>query len=786
MHLGRAAGALRGTQAIAGVDRLALSRHHPLTLVGPAADQRIQLACRGACRLLDSRQAHRQRGPIVAQRCAALGDQLRLDIELGQAIRVDHPDDLGAPPRLLRCTHLCESLVARVVQIVAPGTQLGHASFSLHRSLGVRRALDRRRAKPLDVVRELLREPVQRLLLGAHPLELAALPGDFAQKLLGLSLRNSLGVLGATSFAARSLVRSARVSRLPRRQRRRLTCVLKLLLLSLHASLQIGKLAFNDVALRTQLEQRVAAGQAHDAILGNDIATARRGPPAYGQLRTQRERGGQVGYPHDARQQARDLTLWVAPQRFGERAAARGARGLDDRRGSSGSTSATGASRRRRDDERAAPAGEWRHGVRSDAVAAQRVSERGGDRSPQRRFDLQAFADQRPASRARSAREAVVGPRQGRIERGDPAAGRGNISLRLRQSRLRLGGHGSRLLGLLSRCGQPRVCVFGRCLGRACEGRRLVALAICLALPGLERSQPWRSRLELLVQRGALALLSVELGRARAELGGDVCRLCCALQIGQLALDKLELGLGGLRQLGHHLAGVAGRTRPARLDCRPLGRQAFGVATQGTHLGVQLGGRDAQLGELGAQRVERRSPAALRLSPPRDRLRQLGRKLLGDLERGERAVSSGARVLDLTLLLGGRGGRAAPALAGRGQQAFGQLAAGRPTRFELLCLGGQPACLRTQLGKHVADALEVRLGLAELCLRLPPTPLVAAHSGGFLEQRAALLGAQRERLVDHALADEQKGVVGQVAGVQQLDEIPQPDPLPIEQVLALA
>ena len=69
---------------------------------------------------------------------------------------------------------------------------------------------------------------------------------------------------------------------------------------------------------------------------------------------------------------------------------------------------------------------------------------------------------------------------------------------------------------------------------------------------------------------------------------------------------------------------------------------------------------------------------------------------------------------------------------------------------------------------------------------MAPPALVAAHAGRFLEQRPTLLGPQCQRLVDHALADEQEGVVGQVTGVEQLDQVAQPDALAIEQVLALA
>ena len=63
---------------------------------------------------------------------------------------------------------------------------------------------------------------------------------------------------------------------------------------------------------------------------------------------------------------------------------------------------------------------------------------------------------------------------------------------------------------------------------------------------------------------------------------------------------------------------------------------------------------------------------------------------------------------------------------------------------------------------------------------------MASHAGCLLEQRSAFLGAQGERLIDHALADEEEGVVGQVGGIEEIDEVAQAHLLAIEQVLVLA
>ena len=55
------------------------------------------------------------------------------------------------------------------------------------------------------------------------------------------------------------------------------------------------------------------------------------------------------------------------------------------------------------------------------------------------------------------------------------------------------------------------------------------------------------------------------------------------------------------------------------------------------------------------------------------------------------------------------------------------------------------------LGEDVLDAGEVGLRLGQLLFSAPLPSLVAADAGHLFKQRAALLGAQGERLVHHAL-----------------------------------
>ena len=182
------------------------------------------------------------------------------------------------------------------------------------------------------------------------------------------------------------------------------------------------------------------------------------------------------------------------------------------------------------------------------------------------------------------------------------------------------------------------------------------------------------------------------------------------------------------------------------------------------------------------------APVALLLGPGAELGRQRGGRRFGGLHLGHGAIGLGA------------GGGAARAGRGRRDPAVScQRACAASSTADttsssavdfaarlLLGLRRQPARLRPQLGDDVLDPREVRLGLDELLLRAAPAALVAADAGDLLEQRPPLLGPQRERLVDHALADEQERVVGEVRGIEQVDEVAQADPLLVQEVVVLA
>ncbi len=74
----------------------------------------------------------------------------------------------------------------------------------------------------------------------------------------------------------------------------------------------------------------------------------------------------------------------------------------------------------------------------------------------------------------------------------------------------------------------------------------------------------------------------------------------------------------------------------------------------------------------------------------------------------------------------------------------------------------------------------------QLVLCPPPATFVAPHAGDLLEQRPSLLRAQGQGLIDHSLPDEQERVVGEVRGIEQVDEVAQADPLLVQEVVVLA
>jgi len=82
--------------------------------------------------------------------------------------------------------------------------------------------------------------------------------------------------------------------------------------------------------------------------------------------------------------------------------------------------------------------------------------------------------------------------------------------------------------------------------------------------------------------------------------------------------------------------------------------------------------------------------------------------------------------------------------------------------------------------------LQIALGFFQAAKRFGAAGLVVSDARSFLEERAPLIGAQRQGLFDQALADDRVGALGQTAGRQQIGHIFQPHLLAVDEVFVLA
>ena len=239
---------------------------------------------------------------------------------------------------------------------------------------------------------------------------------------------------------------------------------------------------------------------------------------------------------------------------------------------------------------------------------------------------------------------------------------------------------------------------------------------------------------------------------------------------------------------GHRLG-----ERPAvRLEVRLRGGTLAGDPRPVAGRGLQLAGRP-RLAQARGRSVPRARPRAPRDARPRapsvPPSTSRSRRPRSRRARAPRAPAPLSARSASRPLLGRRGPRRGlvPAAMRRDDQRRRQLLArGQPRRL-LLGELAQAARLRPELGEDVVDAREVGLGLGELLLGACRRRRSWRRTpGDLLEQGPALLGPQGERLVDHALADEQERVLGEVRAVEQVDEVAQPDALAVEQVVVLA
>ena len=276
---------------------------------------------------------------------------------------------------------------------------------------------------------------------------------------------------------------------------------------------------------------------------------------------------------------------------------------------------------------------------------------------------------------------------------------------------------------------------------------------------------------------GQLLALCLARGAQRPELGEGVGQL--AVRLGEHPLEVEIARRDRCRQRATS-GGQLGLGRG------PFVEQAPPIAFQRLELRGEARVADLRRADGGLRRVMGLASLAFERGPDGELAGQRRRRRLGGHERGHRPIGGVARRVAIRLGDGQPRGGLVPARVHREQQGARELVRGGLPGRLLLGLGGQPPRLRPELAEDVLRPGQVRLGLDELFLGAASPALMAADPGDLLEQRPPLLGAQRQGLVDHALPDEQEGVVGEVRGVEQVDQVAQPDPALVEEVVVLA
>ena len=565
----------------------------------------------------------------------------------------------------------------------------------------------------------------------------------------------------------------------------------------LYLDIHVGELTRPPFDLVAPLEGRLGPAQPNEPLRRHDVPSDADRLPALGEPGQQRQGCLQAGQPDGRPQELPGHAGRVAPDRLGQGATPGVAGPLRH-----AAARRVGCGGRQAQRQVPTPLAQGDDVRLVHHVGLDRGAQRGLHRGTQSGRHLEPVG-QRPAP----------SPRRRLDPAGTRSVGRGGKGVKLRleggMARLHGGPAGGRVRGLSCRGPGRRVrgCLrrAGLRLGGSGGSDRLgmTGEGLCLARQGRSRFLGGMGRLvgPLGSHRGVLGdageLVLPGPSRPRRRRGSCVARPVLVLQGRQLgrSLGDLALEAGDFRgELGRRRDGAAGvgqghrtpRLLQPGLDRRPLGRQRRSFAFDGCRLGSASFIGDAVLGQPLAgvvQGLAQLTCASGMVGQGRQQIACLG---VGGGEGVRGGLRLGARELEVRLGTGQRRSGGRPAVRGQHHHGAGEGRPGALARDLLLGLLGQPADLRAQLAGDVAHPGQVRFGLQQARLRLPPTPLVAAHAGGLLEQRPAFLRPQREGLVDHALADEQEGVVGQVRAVQQVHQVAQAHPLAVQQVLVLA
>ena len=313
----------------------------------------------------------------------------------------------------------------------------------------------------------------------------------------------------------------------------------------------------------------------------------------------------------------------------------------------------------------------------------------------------------------------------------------------------------------------------GRGLGRLVGG------------PALDLGETPSGRLALGLARGGRTseggqLLALRLlGAAqRPEFGQRIGQLAFGLAHG---LVEQDVGRWDGRRQGASAGGDLG------LGGGPLVEQALALAGEGLELRGEP--RVAQLGagRGGPRRVVRLAPFALETRPDTEFRGQPAAVASAAVSSVIAVVDRRGRHVAIRIARGQSRGRLVPAGVHRDRGARSSARRRSISRVACCsaCAASRRACGRSSprmssaRARFASDSDQLLLGAAT-------TAFVAPDAGHLLEQRPTFLRPERQRLVDHPLPDEQERVVRQMRGIEQVDQVAQPDPALVEQVVVLA
>ena len=634
--------------------------------------------------------------------------------------------------------------------------------------------------------------------LPGQPLRLRLLPARLADECLERAGGQSLRLLGnATLAGGPRLIRpgsvegstSSRGGR--RRSHRRLAG-------SRRFRLETIDLSPEPFRLGAAFEGCVAAPERDSELADDRRSVANNGHPTRRQQRLERQRGIEIRHGNRPAKKPRHRAGRIAPHRIGERRSTEVRHAVEE-------PPLTGASGRTR---RSRAVGDYEHPplrsqlpdcVMVHEVGPRRLVQRGLDRSSQARLHDELLVEPAAAAALGCLRDSsgflLHEPRRQRLEpaalrreRGAKSCGTLRRRLSGRLSLVRRGPRGfAGLAGPTLGVGR----VFEDSAGRrsagvqlgptVCGRRGSVGLrrgaALGIGEPPLCRLRFCMTRRFGPTKRGRVLALGLARCPQRSQLPQRLAQ-------GALSLGDRDFEIDLSRRQG--LSQRPTLERQVQFGRHTLVAQPRPVAIDRLEVAGQSRRPKLEVRQGRPRRVMRLAALPFRLRPLGQLGGDSGGGFFGGLQRGHRPIGLSALAVPPDSGLGCPARCLIPAGVRGEDQRVGELFAGGQSGGLLLGLGREPAGLRPEFGEDVLDPGQVGLGFGELVLGLPSAPLVAPDAGDLLEQRPPLLWPEGKGLVDHPLADEQEGVIGEVGRVEQFDKIAQADALLVEEVVVLA